>query len=94
MAQTSAFTGYSCSADFLMTGNRQEESPLERLAAAVVLQAVKDYQGAQHTLRRNPVSTSALRTKAECKNFFTSPHFALFSDMDGQEVLSRLEALG
>ena len=51
----------------------------EKLANAIILQAVKDYRHALKLLARNSKCTSALSTKAECERFFP---FREVSDAD------------
>ena len=66
-------------------------SPYEALGNAVVLQAVKDYREAVHKLSRGKKNTNAESTKQECERFFQSPYFNVFTQLDGQLLLSQLE---
>lgn len=66
-------------------------SPYEALGNAVVLQAVKDYRDAVHKLSRGKKNMIAESTKQECERFFKSPHFNVFTQLDGKALLSQLE---
>lgn len=66
----------------------------ERLARAVVLQAVKDYRAACRGLKRFKMpqnQESYKERKEECERFFLSPYFAKWSTLDGAELLKQLE---
>jgi hypothetical protein len=65
--------------------------PYEALGNAVVLQAVKDYREAVHKLSRGKKNTIAESVKQECERFFKSPYFNIFTQLDGQALLSQLE---
>lgn len=66
-------------------------SPEEALGNAVVLQAVKDYREAVKKLSRGKVNHVAEQMKNECKRFFKSSHFNIFTNLDGNVLLSQLE---
>lgn len=66
-------------------------SPWQKLANAIVEQAVKDYRTAQSRIKANP--QSADRAKADVKQlerFFRSQWFEVLTDVDGRAVLARL----
>lgn len=65
--------------------------PYQALGNAVVLQAVKDYRDAVKKLSRGKRNSSAEATKAECERFFKSGHFNIFTELDGEVLLSQLE---
>ncbi len=65
--------------------------PYQELGNAVVLQAVKDYRDAVKKLSRGKKNTTAERTKSECERFFKSSHFNIFTNLDGNVLLSQLE---
>ncbi len=65
--------------------------PFERLANAVVLQAVNDYRNSCKTLRRHPGREPALKMKADCERFFRSKHFSRFTELDGKLLLRKLQ---
>ena len=65
--------------------------PYEKLANAVVLQAVRDYRDAVKKLSRGKKNYAAESTKHECERFFKSQHFNTFTELDGRAILSLLE---
>ena len=66
-------------------------NPYENLANAVVLQAVKDYRDAAGKLSRGKKNIMAEQRKTECVTFFKSQYFNVFTDLDGNALLSQLE---
>ena len=66
-------------------------NPYENLANAVVLQAVKDYRDAARKLSRGKKNIMAEQRKTECETFFKSQYFNVFTDLDGNALLSKLE---
>ena len=65
--------------------------PYDLLGNAVVLQAVKDYRDAVKKLSRGKKNENATQIKAECKRFFQSGHFNIFTKLDGKVLLSQLK---
>ena len=65
--------------------------PYQELGNAVVLQAVKDYRDAVKKLSRGKVNHAAEQMKNECERFFKSSHFNIFTNLDGNVLLSQLE---
>lgn len=66
-------------------------NPYENLANDVVLQAVKDYRDAAGKLSRGKKNIMAEQRKTECETFFKSQYFNVFTDLDGNALLSQLE---
>ena len=66
-------------------------NPYENLANGVVLQAVKDYRDAAGKLSRGKKNIMAEQRKTECETFFKSQYFNVFTDLDGNALLSQLE---
>ena len=66
-------------------------SPWEALGNAVVLQAVKDYRQAYKRLKRHPNDHIAERDVKEIEGFFMSQHFNLFTELDGESLMYRLQ---
>lgn len=66
-------------------------SPYEALGNAVVLQAVKDYRRAYKRLLRHPNDHLAKRDVDEIEKFFTSAYFNIFTDLDGEMLMHRLQ---
>ena len=63
----------------------------QALGNAVVLQAVKDYRDAVKKLSRGKTNHAAEQTKKECERFFQSSHFNVFTELEGNMILSKLE---
>ena len=59
-----------------------EISGYEGLAAAIILQAVKDYRKALKKKERGQ--------KRECERFFRSQWFVILSDVDGESLIELL----
>lgn len=60
------------------------------LAAAIVLQAVKDYRTAIRWRRRHPGNKWARMRIREIERFFRSEWYGQLSDVDPHELLQRL----
>lgn len=65
--------------------------PYEDLAAAVVLQAVKDYRTAREKLRRKDRNKDAKLMIEDCEKFFRSDWFASLTSLDGGMLLKKLK---
>lgn len=65
--------------------------PYEELGKAVVLQAVDDYRDAVKKLSHGRKNTAAEQMKKECERFFKSEYFNVFTQLDGNALLSQLE---
>lgn len=62
----------------------------QRLAAAVVEQAVVDYKKALRRLYRNPEDQEAQRGKTECERFFRRD-MGMYSDLDGESIIREIK---
>lgn len=62
----------------------------ERLRAAVVEQAVKDYRRALRRLYNHPDDRAALQEKAECERFFRRD-IGMYSDLDGEMIINAIQ---
>lgn len=58
----------------------------QRLAAAVVEQAVVDYTRALRRLSRRPHDADAKHGKEECERFFRRD-MGMYSDLDGESII-------
>lgn len=65
--------------------------PYERLANAIILQAVRDWKHAARRLRRHPECLDARQWKEETERFFRSGWFSMLTKLDGEMLLSRLK---
>ena len=66
------------------------EDNYEKLANAIIVQAVKDFRPAYRRLRRHPDDELAQNTVREITNFFCSDYFSVLTDLDGPELLQRI----
>jgi hypothetical protein len=62
----------------------------EKLANAIVLQAVKDYRFALKRLAKHPRNESALYTKREVERFCRSGLFTMLTDLDPEMLIRKL----
>lgn len=60
----------------------------ENLANAIVLQAVKDYKAALHTLEDYPESSFAKHEIVVQERFFHSQWFGILTDLDTERLIS------
>ena len=63
----------------------------EKLANAIILQAVKDYRSSLKILKRRPDSIPANSTKDEIERFFRSGWYQLLTELDGEMLIRRLQ---
>lgn len=65
-------------------------SPYEKLANAIILQAVKDWRAARRKLKRKPQNESAKIELEKCERFFCSEWFTTLTDVDGEILIRKL----
>lgn len=65
-------------------------NPYERLANAIVLQAVTDYRNARKTLKICPKDRDAMHTTKEVIAFFRSDYFKVLTSIDPELLISKL----
>lgn len=63
----------------------------EKLANAIIMQAVKDWRGAVSKLRKNPNNRDAQGIRKETEWFFLSGWFGKLTKLDGEVLLQKLE---
>lgn len=63
----------------------------EKLANAIILQAVKDYRSALKCLKANPDNYEARKNKSEIESFFCSQWFDALTTLDGKELMLALQ---
>ena len=67
-------------------------SPWQKLANAIVEQAVKDYRMEQARVKANPQNSDHAKAEVrKLERFFRSDWFEVLTDVDGRLVLSRLK---
>ena len=62
----------------------------EKLANAIILQAVKDYRFALQRLAKYPRNDSALYTKREVERFFRSGLFSNITSLEPEMLIQKL----
>lgn len=60
------------------------------LANAIIIQAVKDYKAAIHTLRNNPESKKAMKEALELEEFFHSGWYETLTSVKADVLLDKL----
>ncbi len=66
-------------------------NPYEKLAQAVILQAVKDYRTARKERKYHPKNKDSKLMIEDCERFFRSDWFGVLTSVDGQMLLKRLQ---
>ena len=75
-----------------MAGSKNlAEDPYERLANAIVLQAVSDYRVALKKLKAHPKNREAISEALEIEKFFRSGWYSILTDVDGEYLIRRLQ---
>jgi len=75
-----------------MAGNKNlAEDPYERLANAIVLQAVSDYRVALKKIKAHPKNREAISEALEIEKFFSSGWYSILTDVDGEYLIRRLQ---
>ncbi len=67
------------------------EDPYERLANAIVLQAVDDYRRALRAVKRNPSNKNAIDEALNIERFFRSGWYSTLTSIDGEYLILRLQ---
>ena len=75
-----------------MAGSKNlAEDPYERLANAIVLQAVPDYRVALKKIKAHPKNREAISEALEIEKFFRSGWYSILTDVDGEYLIRRLQ---
>ena len=75
-----------------MAGSKNlAEDPYERLANAIVLQAVSDYRVALKKIKAYPKNREAISEALEIEKFFRSGWYSILTDVDGEYLIRRLQ---
>ncbi len=67
------------------------EDPYERLANAIVLQAVTDYRVALKKIKANPRNRDAINEALQIEKFFRSGWYSVLTSVDGEYLIKRLQ---
>ena len=75
-----------------MAGSKNlAEDLYERLANAVVLQAVSDYRVALKKIKAHPKNREAISEALEIEKFFRSGWYSILTSVDGEYLIRRLQ---
>ena len=75
-----------------MTGTKNlAEDPYERLANAIILQAVTDYRAALKRIKRNPKNRETIDEAMRVESFFRSGWYSQLTAVDGEYLIRRLQ---
>ena len=75
-----------------MAGNKNlADDPYERLANAIILQAVSDYRTALKKIKAHPKNRQAIDEALEIERFFRSGWYQQLTSVDGEYLIRRLQ---
>lgn len=74
-----------------MTSKNLAENPYEKLANAIILQAVSDYRAALRKVKKNPKSRDALDEALQIEKFFRSEWYQVLTSVDGEYLINRFQ---
>ena len=67
------------------------EDPYERLANAIILQAVTDYRAALKRIKRKPEDWETIDEALRVESFFRSGWYSQLTAVDGEYLIRRLQ---
>ena len=67
------------------------EDPYERLASAIILQAVTDYRAALKRIKRKPEDRETIDEAMRVESFFRSGWYSQLTAVDGEYLIRRLQ---
>nr|WP_300823666.1 hypothetical protein [uncultured Schaedlerella sp.] len=67
------------------------ENPYERLANAVILQAVTDYRVALKKIKTYPINKDAVSEALSIERFFRSGWYSMLTSVDGEYMIRKLQ---
>ena len=67
------------------------EDPYERLANAIILQAVTDYRAALKQIKRKPEDWETIDEAMRVESFFRSGWYSQLTAVDGEYLIRRLQ---
>lgn len=67
------------------------EDPYERLANAIILQAVTDYRAALKRIKRKPEDWETIDEAMRVESFFRSGCYSQLTAVDGEYLIRRLQ---
>ena len=73
-----------------MASKNLAENPYEKLANAIVLQAVSDYRAVLKKVKKNPKNRDAIDEALQIEKFFRSEWYQVLTSVDGEYLIDRL----
>ena len=73
-----------------MASRNLAENPYEKLANAIVLQAVSDYRRALRKVKKNPNNREAIDGALQIEMFFRSEWYQVLTSVDGEYLIEKL----
>lgn len=73
-----------------MASKNLAENPYEKLANAIVLQAVSDYRTALKKVKKNPNNRDAIDGALQIEKFFRSERYQVLTSVDREYLIDRL----
>ena len=73
-----------------MASKNLAENPYEKLANAIILQAVSDYRAALKKVKKNPKNRDAIDEALQIEKFFRSEWYQVLTSVDGEYLIDRL----
>lgn len=73
-----------------MASKNLAENPYEKLANAIILQAVSDYRAALKKVKKNPNNRDAIDEALQIEKFFRSEWYQVLTAVDGEYLIDRL----
>ena len=73
-----------------MASKNLAENPYEKLANAIILQAVSDYRAALNKVKKNPKNRDAIDEALQIEKFFRSEWYQVLTAVDGEYLIDRL----
>lgn len=67
------------------------DDPYERLANAIILQAVSDYRAALKKIKAHPKNKETISEALEIGRFFRSGWYSQLTSVDGEYLIRRLQ---
>ena len=75
-----------------MAGSKNlAEDPYERLANAIILQAVSDYRVALKKIKAHPKNRDAINEALEIEKFFRSGWYQMLTGVEGEFLIRKLQ---
>lgn len=74
-----------------MASKNSAENPYEKLANAIVLQAVSDYRAELKKVKKNPKNRDAIDGALQIEKFFRSEWYQVLTSVDGEYLIDRLQ---